>query len=173
MRVLWQDDVATYHGRHVRFENVHAGRATRERSERPDPIGGSFGRRPTRGAPRRMAGIPTSSRPEDLAKGVETIGRAATEPVATRLGSSRSGLRATTSRVLRPRLRSYTDAGADRVITSNVESQTTDIGKQRDFIRRYQDEILAKLWTTPASGSQRAGRIGITPVSCSSGDSGR
>ncbi|MCP5042580.1 MAG: hypothetical protein GY944_16265, partial [bacterium] len=42
-------------------------------------------------------------------------------------------------------VRAYTDAGASRVIISNAESQTVDIGEQRDFILRYQEQILSKL----------------------------
>ena len=42
-------------------------------------------------------------------------------------------------------VRSYTDAGASRVVISQGEAQTIEIDGQRDFIRRYQDEVLAKL----------------------------
>jgi len=42
-------------------------------------------------------------------------------------------------------VRSCTDAGAARVAISQGEAQTADIGGQRDFIRRYQDEILANV----------------------------
>jgi hypothetical protein len=39
----------------------------------------------------------------------------------------------------------YVDHGAHRLVISQGESMTTDIQGQRDFIRRYQDQILAKL----------------------------
>ena len=42
-------------------------------------------------------------------------------------------------------VREYKDAGLDRVVVSAVEAQTFDIGGQRDFVRRYQDEVLARL----------------------------
>ena len=42
-------------------------------------------------------------------------------------------------------VRAFTDRGADRVMTGQGEAGTIDIAGQRDYIRRYQDEILAKL----------------------------
>ena len=42
-------------------------------------------------------------------------------------------------------MKSYVDRGAERVVISQGESGTTDIEGQRDFIRRYQDQVLAKL----------------------------
>jgi len=42
-------------------------------------------------------------------------------------------------------VREYRDVGVERVVVSTVESQTLEIDKQRDFLRRYQDEVLARL----------------------------
>ena len=44
-----------------------------------------------------------------------------------------------------PFVKSYVDAGAERLVISAVEAQTSDVDAQRDFIRRYQDEVLARL----------------------------
>ena len=148
MRVLWRDDVATYHGRHVRFENVHMDARPANGRSVPILIGGSSEHAARRAGRLGDGWYPYVISPDDFAKGVETIGRAAAEA-----GRDASRIELTiwpasydfTKGFDLDFVRSYTDAGADRVITSNVESQTTDIGKQRDFIRRYQDEILAKL----------------------------
>jgi alkanesulfonate monooxygenase SsuD/methylene tetrahydromethanopterin reductase-like flavin-dependent oxidoreductase (luciferase family) len=42
-------------------------------------------------------------------------------------------------------VREYKDIGLDRVVVSAVEARTIDIEEQRDFIHRYQDEVLARL----------------------------
>ena len=108
-----------------------------------------LGRRGTRRAGRLGNGwYPYVISPDDFEKGVETIAasakQAGRDPSEIELSIwpasydfTRTFDHAFVSR--------YTDAGAARVVISQGESQTIDIAGQRDFIRRYQDEILAKL----------------------------
>src|SRR5262245_17757773 len=148
MRVLWRDDVATYHGRHVSFENVQMDARPANGESVPILIGGSSEHAARRAGRLGDGWYPYVISPEDFAKGAETVSTA-----AAAAGRDASKIELTiwpasydfTKTFDVEFVRAYADAGADRIIVSNGESQTTDIGKQRDFIRRYQDEVLAKL----------------------------
>ena len=85
---------------------------------------------------------------EDFGKGIETIRNAAKQA-----GRDASKLELTiwpasfdfTKTFDLDFVKSYVERGAHRVVVSANESMTTDIDGQRDFIRRYQDSIVAKL----------------------------
>jgi probable F420-dependent oxidoreductase len=148
MRVLWREPVATYHGRHVNFENVHMDAKPSNGVDVPILIGGSSEFAARRAGRLGDGWYPYVISAEDFAKGIETIGDAAREA-----GRDPSKVELTiwpasydfTKTLDLDFVKSYTDAGADRVVISQGEAQVIDIPGQRDFIRRYQDEILAKL----------------------------
>lgn len=148
MRVLWTEDVATYHGKHVRFENVHMDARPANPAGVPILIGGSSEFAAKRAGRLGDGWYPYVISPEDFAKGVETI-----ESSAKEAGRDASKVELTiwpasfdfTKTFDVEFVKAYTDVGARRIMISNAESQTVDIAEQRDWIRRYQDEVLAKL----------------------------
>ena len=148
MRVLWREQVATYHGRHVNFENVHMDAKPANGVDVPILIGGSSDFAARRAGRLGDGWYPYVISPEDFAKGIETIGVAAREAGRDASKVELSIWPASydfTKTLDLDFVKSYTDAGADRVVISQGEAQVIDIPGQRDFIRRYQDEILAKL----------------------------
>lgn len=148
MRVLWREEWATYHGKHVDFEDVHMDAKPFRKEGVPILIGGS-----TEVAARRAGRLgdgwyPYVISPEDFGQGVETIRQTARaagrDPGAIELTIWPASFDFTKTFDL-AFVKAYADRGARRVVISQGESMTTDIAGQRDFIRRYQDEILAKL----------------------------
>lgn len=148
MRVLWREQFATYHGKHVNFENVHMDAKPANGRDVPILIGGSSEHAARRAGRLGDGWYPYVISPTDFEKGIETIGTAARQA-----GRDASKIELSiwpasfdfTKTFDLDFVKSYTDAGASRVVIAQGEAQTLDIGGQRDFIRRYQDEILAKL----------------------------
>lgn len=148
MRTLWRDDVATYQGRHVTFENVHMDAKPANGESVPILIGGSSEFAARRAGRLGDGWYPFVISPGAFAEGVETISKTASgagrDPAEVELTiwpASYDFMRTMDVEFVR----SYTDAGASRVVISQGEAQTIEIDGQRDFIRRYQDEVLAKL----------------------------
>jgi probable F420-dependent oxidoreductase len=148
MRVLWQEEWATYHGRHVEFENVHMDAKPFRKAGVPILIGGSTEVAAQRAGRLGDGWYPYVISPEDFGQGVETIRKTARQagrdPSAIELTIWPASFDFTKTFDL-AFVKDYVDRGAQRVVVSQGESMTTDIQGQRDFIRRYQDEILAKL----------------------------
>jgi probable F420-dependent oxidoreductase len=148
MRVLWRDEFATYHGRYVGFDDVHMDAKPARKGGVPIVIGGS-----TEVAARRAGRLgdgwyPYVISPADFERGIQTIHR-----TAEQAGRDASKIELTiwpasfdfTKTFDVDFVRSYTRLGAARVIASSGEGGSHEISAQRDFIRRYQDAVLAKL----------------------------
>lgn len=148
MRVLWRDEWATYHGKHVDFENVHMDTKPFRAAGVPILIGGSTEVAAQRAGRLGDGWYPYVISAEDFGKGVETI-----RATAKTAGRDASQIELTiwpasfdfTKTFDLAFVKSYVERGAHRVVVSQGESMTTDIQGQRDFIRRYQDQVLAKL----------------------------
>ncbi len=148
MRILWRDEWATYHGKHVQFENVHMDTKPFSKEGVPILIGGSTEHAASRAGRLGDGWYPYVISAEDFGKGIETIRKSAKEA-----GRDANKVELTiwpasfdfTKTFDLGFVKSYVERGAHRVVVSQGESMTTDIDGQRDFIRRYQDEILAKL----------------------------
>ncbi len=148
MRVLWSEDFATYKGKYVQFENVHMDARPANPEGVPILIGGSSEFAAKRAGRLGDGWYPYVISPDDFAKGVETIHASAKEA-----GRDAAKVELTiwpasfdfTKTFDVDFVKAYTQSGARRIMISNAESQTVDIGEQRDWIRRYQDEVLAKL----------------------------
>jgi len=148
MRVLWREQSATYRGKHVNFENVHMDAKPANGVDVPILIGGSSEHAARRAGRLGDGWYPYVISPADFEKGIETIAAAAKQAGRDASKVELSIWPASydfTKTFDLDFVKSYTDAGASRVVISQGEAQTTDISGQRDFIRRYQDEILAKL----------------------------
>ncbi len=148
MRTLWREEFATYQGKHVSFEKVHMDARPANGESVPILIGGS-----SEFAARRAGRIgdgwyPYVISPEAFVEGVETIARTASDvgrdPSEIELSIWPASFDFTRTMDV-PFVRSYVDAGASRVMISQGEAQAVDLEGQRGFIRRYQDEVLAKL----------------------------
>jgi probable F420-dependent oxidoreductase len=148
MRVLWHEQFATYQGKYVNFENVHMDAKPANGVDVPILIGGSSEFAARRAGRLGNGWYPYVISPEGFEQGVETIASAAREaerdPSQVELTIWPASYDFTKTFDL-DFVKRYTDAGAERVVISQGESQTTDIAGQRDFIRRYQDEVLARL----------------------------
>ena len=148
MRILWRDEWATYQGKHVRFENVHMDAKPHRKEGVPILIGGSTELAAARAGRLGDGWYPYVISPEDFGQGVETI-----REVAKAAGRDPARIEITvwpasfdfTKTFDLDFVKHYVASGAKRVVISAGESQTTDIQGQRDFIRRYQDQVLAKL----------------------------
>ncbi len=148
MRVLWRDEWATYHGKHVQFENVHMDTKPFSKEGVPILIGGSSEQAASRAGRLGNGWYPYVISAEDFGEGIETIRKSAKEAGRDASKVELSIWPASfdfTKTFDLGFVKSYVEHGAHRVVVSQGESMTTDIGGQRDFIRRYQDEILAKL----------------------------
>lgn len=148
MRILWREEWATYQGKHVHFENVHMDAKPFRPEGVPILIGGSTDVAAERAGRLGDGWYPYVISPEDFAKGAETIrasaSKAGRDPKQIELTIWPASFDFTKTFDV-PFVKRYVDAGAARVVVSAGESQTTDIAGQRDFIRRYQDQVLAKL----------------------------
>lgn len=148
MRILWRDELATYQGKHVTFEKVHMDTKPANGVDVPILIGGSSEFAARRAGRLGDGWYPYVISPEAFAAGIELMRKTATDanrdPDAIELTIWPASYDFTKTFDLEF-VRAYTDAGADRVVIGQGEAGTIDIGDQRDFIRRYQDEVVAKL----------------------------
>lgn len=148
MRALWRDDLATYQGRHVTFEDVHMDARPANGLDVPILIGGSSDFAAKRAGRLGNGWYPYVISAEAFANGIELA-----EVTAREHDRDPSALEYTiwpasydfTKTFDLDFVRPYVDAGADRLVIGQGEAGTLDLDGQRDFIRRYQDEILAKL----------------------------
>lgn len=148
MRILWKEGPQSYHGRHFDFERVNLDTKPAQPEGVPLVIGGSSEFAARRAGRLGDGFYPYVISPEDYAARIEDIGAAAKEA-----GRDASAIELTvwpasydfTRTFDVDFVRSYRDLGVERVVVSAVEAGTNDIAKQRDFLRRYQDEVLAKL----------------------------
>ena len=148
MRILWREDFATYEGRHVQFKDVHMDAKPANGVDVPILIGGSSDFAARRAGRLGNGWYPYVISPSDFEKGVEQIDQAAKD-VGRNLGDVEMSIWPASFDFTKtfevPFVKAYTDAGASRVVISQGESGVVDIPGQRDFIRRYQDEVLSKL----------------------------
>lgn len=148
MRVLWKEGSASFEGKHFNFDNVHLDTKPAHPGGVPILIGGSSDHAARRAGLRGDGFYPYVISPADYAARIETMRAAAREAGrdADRIELSVwPGSYDFTRTFDLDLVREYKDIGVDRVVVSTVESQSLDIGVQRDFLRRYQDEIVAKL----------------------------
>lgn len=148
MRILWRDEWATYRGKHVDFENVHMDTKPFRAEGVPILIGGSTEVAAQRAGRLGDGWYPYVISPEDFGRGVETV-RATAKAGGRDPGQIGITIWPASFDFMKTFdlafVKSYVDRGADRVVISQGESMTTDIQGQRDFIRRYQDQVVAKL----------------------------
>ncbi|MCP5041333.1 MAG: LLM class F420-dependent oxidoreductase, partial [bacterium] len=124
MRVLWKEEFATFHGKHVNFDDVHLDTRPANGKSVPILIGGSSQHAARRAGRLGDGWYPYVISPEDFATGVDTLGKTAREA-----GRDPSAIELTIwpgsydfSRTFDlDFVRAYTDAGASRVIISNAE----------------------------------------------------
>lgn len=148
MRVLWRDDSATYSGRHVSFENVHMDARPANGETVPILIGGSSDFAARRAGRLGDGWYPYVISPDDFETRIDVMAATAKEagrdPSEIELSIWPASYDFTRGFDV-PFVKAYVAAGASRVVTSAGEAQTVEIAAQRDYIRRYQDEVLSKL----------------------------
>jgi probable F420-dependent oxidoreductase len=148
LRVLWRDHPATYEGRHVRFRRVHCNTDLATPGGPPILIGGSTSFAARRAGRLGDGFFPYVISPEDFATRIGEIRAAAREagrdPAKIELtvwpGSwdfKRSfdlGL-----------VRAFSQQGVSRLIVSGLEGGSAELPAVRDFVKRYQQEVMGKL----------------------------
>jgi probable F420-dependent oxidoreductase len=148
MRVLWQEDSASYEGRHVSFKGVHMDTRPANGSTVPILIGGSSDFAAKRAGRLGDGWYPYVISPEEFETRIGVMHSAAREaerdPEAIELSIWPASYDFTRTFDV-PFVKAYVDAGAHRIVISAGEAMTNDLNGQRDFIRRYQDEVLSKL----------------------------
>ncbi len=148
MRALWRDAPATYHGKYVSFDRVHCDVKCAQPGGVPIVIGGSTDFAARRAGRLGDGFFPFVISPEDFAERVELIGKTAREhgrdPQQIELTAWPGSLDFERGFDL-PFVRAYAQAGASRLVISGMESGSAELDDMRDLIRRYQDEILARL----------------------------
>ncbi len=148
MRVLWQEDSASYEGRHVSFKGVHMDARPANGSTVPILIGGSSDFAAKRAGRLGDGWYPYVISPEEFETRIGVMQSAAREaerdPEAIELSIWPASYDFTRTFDV-PFVKAYVDAGAHRIVVSAGEAMTNDLNGQRDFIRRYQDEVLSKL----------------------------
>jgi probable F420-dependent oxidoreductase len=148
MRILWSEETASFKGRHFNFDRIHLDTKPAQASGVPILIGGSSDHAARRAGLRGNGFYPYVISPEDYAERIVTMRAAAVEadrdPDQIEL-TVWPGSYDFTRTFDVDLVREYQAVGLDRVVVSTVESQSLNIGVQRDFLRRYQDTVLAKL----------------------------
>jgi probable F420-dependent oxidoreductase len=148
MRVLWREESASFQGRHFNFDKVHLDTKPAQAGGVPILIGGSSEHAARRAGIRGDGFYPYVISPVDYAARIETMRAAAIEGARDpdRIELSVWPGSYDFARTFDIDLvRDHRDIGVDRIVVSTVESQSLDIAVQRDFLRRYQDEVLDKL----------------------------
>ncbi|MEO8693598.1 MAG: LLM class F420-dependent oxidoreductase [Acidimicrobiales bacterium] len=148
LRELWQPGYRTHHGPYFQFDRCESKPTPLRAGGPPIIIGGS-----TEAAARRAGRLgdgyfPYVISPDDFTARVETVrstastaGRTSDEVSITVWPSSWQRGCSLDLEVMRR----FADSGVDRVIVGAQECGSTEISVIRDFVRRVQDEILAKL----------------------------
>jgi probable F420-dependent oxidoreductase len=147
VRALWRETSATYHGNYYQFTRVHSDPKPTNGTV-PLLIGGS-----TDVAARRAGRVgdgyyPHAISPDDFAARIETMRAAAIEagrdPDAIELTVSPASWKFGASFDLGA-ARAYAALGVTRLIVSAYEAGGSEPADIERFVKRHQDEILAKL----------------------------
>jgi probable F420-dependent oxidoreductase len=147
LRSLWTESPATYHGQFYNFTRVHSDPKP-ARANVPILIGGS-----TEIAARRAGRIgdgffPHAISPDDFAKRIEVMNRAAREagrdPAKIELTFSPSSWKFGASLDLGI-MKAYADLGVTRLIAVAHEAMSTEIADIERFVKKCQDEVIARL----------------------------
>jgi probable F420-dependent oxidoreductase len=148
MRALWRDTPASFHGEFIDFERVVCDTKPAQRDGVPLLIGGSSEAAARRAGQRGDGFFPYTIAPEATAQKMQLARASAREagrdPQALSLTVWPHSYRAGGTFDL-ALARSYAAAGADRLIVAAFEAGDAALPAIRNLLRRYQDEIIAKL----------------------------
>jgi probable F420-dependent oxidoreductase len=148
MRVLWTQHPATYRGRHVRFERVHCNMDIVRPGGPPILIGGSTSFAARRAGRLGDGFFPYVISPEDFAVRIGEIRAAAREAgrdpakIELTVWPGSWDFKRTFDVGL---VRAFAQQGASRLIVSGLEGGSAELPAMRDFIARYQHEVIGKL----------------------------
>jgi len=148
MKVLWSEHPATYHGKHVRFTRVHCNTDLVTKGGPPVLIGGSTAFAARRAGQLGDGFFPYVISPEDFALRVGEIRAAAREvgrdpaKIELTIWPGSFDFKRTFDVGL---VRAYTQQGVSRLIVSGLEGGSAELPAIRDFVKRYQQEVMGKL----------------------------
>jgi len=148
MKVLWSEHPATYHGKHVRFTRVHCNTDLVTKGGPPVLIGGSTAFAARRAGRLGDGFFPYVISPEDFALRVGEIRAAAREvgrdpaKIELTIWPGSFDFKRTFDVGL---VRAYTQQGVSRLIVSGLEGGSAELPAIRDFVKRYQQEVMGKL----------------------------
>ena len=148
MRALWTQHPATYRGRHVRFERVHCNVDLVRPGGPPILIGGSTSFAARRAGRLGDGFFPYVISPEDFALRIGEIRAAAREAgrdpakIELTVWPGSFDFKRTFDVGL---VRAFVQQGVSRLIVSGLEGGSAELPAMRDFIKRYQHEVIGKL----------------------------
>ncbi len=147
-RALWRDSPATYNGKYYQFNRVHSDPKPANPNLVPLIIGGSTEVAARRAGRTGDGFFPHAISPDDFAKLIEVMNASAKEhgrdpskielsvsPTAWKFGASLDlGI-----------VRAYADLGVSRIIVGAFEAGGTEPADIERFVKRVQDEVVARL----------------------------
>lgn len=148
MRILWQDDPASFKGDFIHFDRVHCDTKPAQKGGIPFHIGGSSEPAARRAGLRGNGFYPYVISPDDLALRMETV-----RSTAKAAGRSLEGFEVTVwpsswrpgAALDLPLARAFQEAGATRLVFSAQECGSSALPDLTNFIARYRDDVVAAL----------------------------
>ncbi|MDB5392548.1 MAG: putative F420-dependent oxidoreductase, Rv2161c family [Rhodospirillales bacterium] len=148
VRALWRDDIASYDGKYYQFHRVHSDPKPANPNLVPLIIGGSTEVAARRAGRTGDGFFPHAISPDDFGALIETMKTAAKEagrdPAAIELSVSPSSYRFGCSLDLGV-CKAYAQLGVARLIISAYEAGGTEPAAIERYVKRFQDEIVARL----------------------------
>ena len=148
VRALWRDDIASYDGTYYQFKRVHSDPKPANPNLVPLIIGGSTEVAARRAGRTGDGFFPHAISPDDFAKLIEVMKASANEagrdPARIELTVSPSSYRFGSTLDLGV-CKAYAEIGVTRIVSSAFEAGGTEPADMQRYIRRIQDEIVARL----------------------------
>jgi probable F420-dependent oxidoreductase len=147
-RALWRDDIASYDGKYYQFHRVHSDPKPANPNLVPLLIGGSTEVAARRAGRTGDGFFPHAISPDDFAKLIEVMNASAKEagrdPSKIELSVSATSWKFGASLDVGI-VRAYAQLGVTRLITGAFEAGGTEPADMERFIKRVQDEVVARL----------------------------
>ncbi|HTJ64963.1 MAG TPA: LLM class F420-dependent oxidoreductase [Alphaproteobacteria bacterium] len=147
-RILWRDEVATYNGQYYQFNRVRSDPKPANPNLVPLIIGGSTEVAARRAGRTGDGFFPHAISPDNFAKLIEVMNASAKEhgrdPSKIELSVSPTAYKFGASLDLGI-VRAYADLGVSRIIVGAFEAGGTEPADMERFVKRVQDEVVARL----------------------------
>ena len=148
VRALWTQAPATFHGKFYNFDKVHSDPKPAQKGGVHVIIGGSTDIAARRAGRSGDGFFPHAISPDDFAKRIETMRAAAKEagrdPDKIELSVSPCAFKFGATAALGV-VKAYADLGVTRIVTVANEAMSSEIPQIERFIKKIQDDVIARL----------------------------